>query len=88
MSDYTPTTEEEMASTMTDRYPPIKDCDICNMNGPELPTSLSALLDLHRASHDLMLAIAEPIAQPFIDFFERCARWMTEIFQTVWRTRA
>ena len=69
---------------MTDRYlPRPQDCATCNMNGPELPTSSSALLDFHRASHDAM----QEIAQPFIDFFERRAQWMTEMFQTVWRTR-
>ena len=69
---------------MTDRYPPrTQDCDICNTNGPELPPSPSALLAFHRASHDAM----QEIAQPFIDFLERHARWMTEMFQTVWRTR-
>ncbi len=56
---------------MTDRYPPRpQDCATCNMHGPELPPSSSALLDLHRASHDAVQAIA----QPFINFFERHAR--------------
>lgn len=60
---------------MTDRHPPRQqDCDTCNMHGPELPTSTSALLDLHRAIHDAMQAIT----QPFINLFERHARCRTE----------
>lgn len=40
---------------------PKPSCDRCDMHGPDLPTIEAAMLNLHRAHHDFIRILLEPL---------------------------
>lgn len=52
---------------------PKPSCDRCDMHGPELPTSEADMVNLHRAIHNLIWTLLEPLL-PLVNLTQRSTK--------------